>query len=372
MPRILLVDDAEANTSSLALELQDLNPDWEIVTANSEAAARPILEAGDIDLVLTDLVMVNEQGGMQVLEDAKQRDPLIMVILFTAYEAKLDRYKAFELGAFDCIQKNVPGVIAREEINVKARAALRFRELTKREIEQMRRLTFLQRYFDPRVYSVIERDPSVLDLKRQTVTIAFWDIRGFSRLCEILKAHPTLIAGFLRDYSQSASEAIFANGGVLDKFIGDGVMGLFGALGSIDSDGKQDAENAIKAAVDFRERFTSIVERWSQEWALYTPEVIEVKLGCGIHTGVDTLVGNVGTSDRDQFTALGPHVNFAARLEGRATEGEILLSSTTEARIRGRAKVKRRERINDVKNIPGEFAVYEVDLPVASQPRQPE
>jgi adenylate cyclase len=360
MPTVLLVDDHEANTASLALELGDLNRDWKILTANSEAAADDLITNNDIDLVLTDLVMVTERGGMQILQSAKRRDPLVMVIIFTAYEAHLNRYEAFDLGAFDCIQKNVPGVVAREEINVKARAALRFRELAKMEIEQTRRLAFLQRYFDPRVFEVIERDPAILDLKRQTITIAFWDIRGFSKLCETLKAHPTLIAGFLRDYSQVASEVIFAHGGVLDKFIGDGVMGLFGALRIIGQDDAADASQAVLAAIAFRDRFQSIVAKWLAEWALYTAEVIDIRLGCGIHTGVDTLVGNVGTEARDQFTALGPHVNFAARLQDRSQQGEILISSTTQARVRARFTLTSRESICDVKNIPGEFAIFEV------------
>lgn len=359
MPTILLVDDQEANTAALSMELRDLNPEWTIITANSEESAGAFLASGPVDLVLTDLVMVEEQGGMQVLEEAKRRDPLMMVILFTAYEAKLDRYRAFELGAFDCIQKNVPGVIAREEINVKARAALRFRELAQKEVDHTKRLAFLQRYFDPRVFRSIERDPRILDLRPQTVTIAFWDIRGFSRLCETLKAHPTLIAGFLRDYCQVASEEIFSNSGVLDKFIGDGVMGLFGALDPSD-DGKRDAENAVRAAISLRDRFSAVRSRWIEEWALYTPETIDVRVGCGIHTGVETLVGNVGTDARDQYTALGPQVNFAARLEARAENGEILISSTTEARIRQRFRLERRGTIDNVKNIPGTFAIFEV------------
>jgi adenylate cyclase len=94
-----------------------------------------------------------------------------------------------------------------------------------------------------------------------------------------------------------------------------------------------------------------------KQWTLYTPQKIEIGLGCGIHTG-DVLVGNVGTDFRDQFTALGPHVNFAQRIEARAKGGEILLSQSTEARVRSAILAERVGEISDVKNVPGEFAIF--------------
>src|SRR5262249_26556120 len=154
-------------------------------------------------------------------------------------------------------------------------------------------INFLRRYFDPGVFDTIEKDRSLLDLRLRTVTIGFWDIRGFSALCENLKAHPTLIAGFLREYCEAASRIIFKHCGLLDKFIGDGVMALFGVLQPKDDHGKSDALSAVCAAVDTQLAFTQIVKKWSEQWALYTPTKIDIGLGCGVHTG-EVLVGNVG------------------------------------------------------------------------------
>ena len=128
-------------------------------------------------MVLTDLVMTTEQSGMNMLLEARKVDPYIMAILFTAKERSLDRYVALEYGAFDVVEKNIRGTAAVREINIKTRAALRFREWSKR-------MNFLRRYFDPRVYDAIERDPSLLCIKQRTITICFWDIRGFRRLCK--------------------------------------------------------------------------------------------------------------------------------------------------------------------------------------------
>lgn len=210
------------------------------------------------------------------------------------------------------------------------------------------------------MFETIEKQPSLLPIQLRTITICFWDIRGFSLMCEILKAHPTLIAGFLRDYCDAAAITIFKHSGVLDKFIGDGVMALFGVLSKSDGEGgRQDALQAVQAACEFRRSFDGILKRWLDEWKLYTPQKIEIGLACGIHTG-EALVGNVGTDFRDQFTALGPHVNFASRIEARAKTSQILVSQPTEARIKDKAKLEPAGEINDIKNIPGTFSLFSV------------
>jgi class 3 adenylate cyclase len=360
MARILIVDDEVENLNALKRALGDENPTWELFTAKSEAEGKQVLqkqmaERLPIDVVLTDLVLESEDhGGMNILQEAKRTDPLLMAILFTAKEKSLDRYAAFDYGAFDVVEKNIRGTAAVREINLKTRAALRYREWSQR-------INFLRRYFDPKVFSVIEREPSLLALNRKMLTIVFWDIRGFSRLCESLKAHPDLIAGFLRDYCETAAKVIFSHEGVLDKLIGDGVMALFGVLNHKDDEGKGDAAAAVEAAVELRGRFKELVEKWMEKWQLYVPDKIEIGLGCGIHTG-EVLAGNVGTEFRDQFTALGPPVNFASRIEARSNSGQIVISQSTEARVRGGAfKVSKVGEVSDVKNIPGTFSLYQVE-----------
>lgn len=358
MARILIVDDEQENREALHRALGDENPDWVILDAPSESEARLMIEQQlakkePVDVVLTDLVMASEQSGMTLLQEARKLDPLVMAILFTAKEKSLDRYGAFDYGAFDVVEKNIRGTAAVREINIKTRAALRYREWSQR-------INFLRRYFDPRVFETIEKQPSLLPIQLRTVTICFWDIRGFSLMCEILKAHPTLIAGFLRDYCDAAATTIFKHSGVLDKFIGDGVMALFGVLNKPDDGGgRQDALQAVRAACELRSIFDSILKRWLDQWKLYTPQKIEIGLACGIHTG-EALVGNVGTDFRDQFTALGPNVNFASRIEARAKPRQILVSQSTETRIKDKAKLEAAGEINDIKNIPGTFSLFSI------------
>lgn len=360
MANILIVDDKDYNLKAYKLALEDAGLGGNIFTAKEENEAQKIInKVQTIDVIITDLVMLTEQSGMDVLRLAKQKDPLVMVIIVTAFEKKLDRYKAFELGAFDCLSKGTPGIKTESEIVAKTKTALQFRELAISQIENQKKLAFLKRYFDPKVFGIIDKNPELLNIQSKTLTIVFWDIRGFSKLCEILKAHPTLIAGFLREYFNEASNVIFKNQGVLDKFIGDGIMSLFGALNNKDKEGHQDAVNAVKAAFELKRCFENVLKNWMEQWVLYTPQTIDIGLGCGIHTG-ETLIGNMGTEIRDQFTALGPHVNFAQRIESRAIKGQILISATTNARIIGHFETKKIDTFTNVKNIPGEFDIFEV------------
>ena len=357
MARILIVDDEKENREALELALEDENADWIFFSAATASEGINIIQnqlerREPIDVVLTDLVMESEQSGMTMLQEARRLDPLIMSILFTAKERSLDRYAAFEYGAFDVVEKNIRGTTAVREINVKTRAALQYREWSQR-------INFLRRYFDPKVFATIERDPSVLAVKERTITICFWDIRGFSRLCEILKAYPHLIADFLKEYCEVAAQTIFEQGGLLDKFIGDGVMALFGVLNHKDDNEIADALAAVRASIELKTRFQTLHAQWMEKWSLYSAHKIEIGLGCGIHTG-EALVGNVGTSFRDQFTALGPEVNLASRIEARAQAGQILLSQPTQARVKSAIATVQAGQIEDIKNIPGTFELFSV------------
>ena len=191
------------------------------------------------------------------------------------------------------------------------------------------------------------------------MTIVFWVIRGFSKACEILKAKPQAISEFLKDYFQLASTIIFKHNGVLDKFIGDGVMALFGALNGRDAEGVEDATFAASAALEFKDEFQKLLDQWLERWKLYSAQVIDIGLGCGFHTG-ECLVGTVGTELRDQFTALGSEVNLAARIEARTSKGEILVSSSTHTRLNMRFSFESKGVISDIKNIPGDYPLYEL------------
>jgi adenylate cyclase len=152
----------------------------------------------------------------------------------------------------------------------------------------------------------------------QTITILFADIRGFTSIAESEKDKPEKIVGLLNRYFTAMSEIIFAHGGTLDKYIGDGLMALFGAPTAT----PEDAKNALKTAVTMQKRILTLNQELKAEG--FEP----VNVGIGLHTGVAT-VGYIGSEQRSEYTAIGDTVNLASRLESNTKGGQILVSEAT-------------------------------------------
>lgn len=152
----------------------------------------------------------------------------------------------------------------------------------------------------------------------QQVTVLFADIRGFTALSE--KANPEKVVGLLNRYFSVMTDIIFEHGGTLDKYIGDGLMAIFGAPTA----GEEDALNAVKAAVTMQKRLTQLNAE------LYAEGYGTVSIGIGLHTGEAT-IGYIGSNKRSEYTAIGDTVNLASRLESNASGGQILMSEATAA-----------------------------------------
>jgi len=150
----------------------------------------------------------------------------------------------------------------------------------------------------------------------QTVTILFADIRGFTAFSE--KENPEKVVGLLNRYFSAMSEIIFAHGGTLDKYIGDGLMAIFGAPNAT----PEDAKNALKTAVTMQRRLSSLNKELEAE------NLTRINIGIGLHTGVAT-IGYIGSDRRSEYTAIGDTVNLASRLESTARGGQILVSEAT-------------------------------------------
>jgi class 3 adenylate cyclase/plastocyanin len=194
--------------------------------------------------------------------------------------------------------------------------------------------TSLEKYVDPVVLEQI-RDPELVTMQNKTLTIVFWDISGFSVLCEKLKFHKELIVEFLREYFSEAALIIQKHKGVLDKFIGDGIMAFFGYKDTdINDNGKNGAISAVEAAIELRDFFDDMKLEWINLWITKTGhQEISTDLRCGMNTG-DVLVGLILTEVRDQFTTVGGNVNLASRLESVANKDQIIVSPSTKIRIK--------------------------------------
>lgn len=191
-------------------------------------------------------------------------------------------------------------------------------------------LTRLQRQLDPAIIEYLS-DPHATLIQNRVMTIVFWDISNFSKLTEIFKDHPELIAVFLNEYLGVAVPIIHEYGGIIDKFIGDGIMAYFG-FKETDDDGSIGASNAIIAALKIKKTFQFFKKNWLDIWSTVTNFDTNIDIKCGINTG-SVLVGLMGSQERDQFTVIGTHVNLASRMEGIAEADQIVISQYTKEKV---------------------------------------
>jgi adenylate cyclase len=180
----------------------------------------------------------------------------------------------------------------------------------------------------------------------QLVTVLFADIRGFPAISE--REKPEKVVGLLNKYFSVMSEIIFSHGGTLDKYIGDGLMAIFGAP----TVGEEDALNAVKAAVTMQKQVAKLNEE------LRTEGYEGIAIGIGLHTGEAT-IGYIGSDKRSEYTAIGDTVNLASRLESNAGGGQILMSEATAAASGNLIPVNQREPLT-VKNRVQPVNVLEV------------
>ena len=180
----------------------------------------------------------------------------------------------------------------------------------------------------------------------QTITVLFADIRGFTAFSE--HENPERVVGLLNHYFSAMTEIIFAHGGTLDKYIGDGLMALFGAPTAT----LVDARNALQAAVAMQKRLVTL------NTELVADGYKEVAVGIGLHTGEAT-IGYIGSEKRSEYTAIGDTVNLASRLESNTTGGQILISEATAQAAGNIFPMIRREPLT-VKNRLQPVELFEV------------
>ena len=160
-----------------------------------------------------------------------------------------------------------------------------------------------------------------------TVTILFSDIRGFTRMSENMK--PQEIVQLLNEYLTAMNEVIFEHHGMVDKFIGDEIMAIFGGPW-VDGRGALDAVNA---AIDMLEELNGLNRKWTAEGR---PELF---VGIGINTG-KVILGNIGSSARMEYTAIGDTVNTASRLVSLAKKNQVIISESVSLAVQNEFELK--------------------------------
>lgn len=177
--------------------------------------------------------------------------------------------------------------------------------------------------------------------QRLTATVLFSDIRGFTTVSE--KLDPPALMHWLNQYMESMTTLVLAHGGIVDKFIGDAVMAVFGIPVPHESESAmaEDASNAVRCALAMRKELERMNPIWVKEG------LPEINIRVGIFTG-PLVAGSLGSSHRLEYTVIGDTVNVASRLEGYpgGADGEdnrcrILIGEATRKHVEGLFDLRR-------------------------------
>ncbi len=245
----------------------------------------------------------------------------------------------------------VPGPHSRDELG---QLAVDFNAMVRGLIERDRLRETFGRYVTRQVADHLLAGKMELGGELVSVTVLFSDIRAFTKISE--KMPPRELLDFLNVYFSGMVESVMQHDGVVDKFIGDALMAVFGAP----VPQPDDALNAIKAALEMRARLVAMNEEFRARG------LPEIRAGIGLHSGV-VVAGNMGHIDRMEYTVIGDAVNLASRLEGLTKEldCDVVLSEDLYKQVAAyvdaeplrRIQVKGREqdvlvyRLNSLRNI---------------------
>jgi class 3 adenylate cyclase len=177
-------------------------------------------------------------------------------------------------------------------------------------------------YVSPEVARKLVSAQSLSAGEHKEVAVLFSDIRGFTALSE--KSKPEELVSRLNAYFDEMVEAIGEHGGVVDKFIGDAVMAVFGGVLPLE----KPSDSAVKAALAMRARLVKLNQRWKEQG------LAPLENGIGIHCG-EVVQGSIGSRGRKDFTVIGDAVNTASRVEGltKSTPQRVVVTSKVFERL---------------------------------------
>ncbi len=187
------------------------------------------------------------------------------------------------------------------------------KQLEQQRQEQLR--SVFRRYVSPQVVEqVLATGGDIGAPVERDVVVLFADLRGYTALTEGMKPH-RLVNEVLNRYFDAMTEVLYRYEGTIDKFLGDGIIGVFG----IPIAHHDDLQRALAAAVDMQRAFYTLQQAWQAELKL------TIGMGIGISYG-SAIVGNIGSAQRLDYTLIGDVVNTASRLNGIAEAGQIVVS----------------------------------------------
>ena len=267
-------------------------------------------------IILTDLEMPGIDGAEVCRRVKNGPSQALPVIILTAFDDDAQKVSGLKAGADDYVNKSAS----------MAELAARIEGILRRAGETARLRSLFARYTSEAVVEeILKSGEVVLTGEKRAVTALFADIRNFTGLAESRPAEQ--VVGILNQVLGRLADAVLTCGGTLDKFLGDGLMAVFGAPVGHDDD----ALRAVQAAQMMMAAVKTVNDESRAEFEAgrlpAEPPLLE--LGIGVNSG-PAVVGNIGSSARTEYTCIGDAVNVAARLCSQAGPGEILVGEQTE------------------------------------------
>ncbi len=324
---ILVVDDAKANIDIL---VETLGEEYDVIFATDGESALEILEEENPDLILLDVMMPGIDGFetcRRIKSDLKTKH--IPVIFVTAKTETVDILEGFGVGGVDYITKPFQF----EEVYVRIQTHLELHFLRKKEEERMK--STMSRYLgSDLVETLMESGNEVMKTTNQDVTILFSDIRGFTSLTEELGAEGTV--NLLNEYFSLMVDCIHKEKGMLDKFMGDAIMAIYGAPIAFEDHADRGVCSALLMIKSLK-MFNQIRKKSGLE---------PIHIGIGLNSA-PVVLGNIGSQVRMEYTVIGDGVNMAARLESacKIYGAPLLISEYTQKELKGNYLLRQVDRV---------------------------
>lgn len=314
-PLILMVDDNPDLRHYVAGILKEQH--YLTILARNGAEGFQMAQKYQPDLIVADLMMPLV-SGLDLIRMVRESENLkgIPIILLTAKVDEDTRIEGVEQGADAYLGKpfNDRELLAL----VHNLLALKENERRVKELNSYLTESVLKRFLPPGMVQKAARGELQLDLtpEPRLITILFSDIVGFTQMSNNLRSRR--VAEILNEYLDAMTQAVFEHSGTVDKFVGDAIIAIFGAPEECSPN--EQVINALAAAKQMQRSLISLNEKWQSQG------LPEVKFRCGIHQGT-AVVGMFGNAERSDYTAIGPSVNIAARLQEASEPNRILVSA---------------------------------------------
>ncbi|GAX36213.1 response regulator [Nodularia sp. NIES-3585] len=274
-------------------------------------------------LIVTDLMMPMVTG-LEMIRMIRSEENLkgTPIILLTAKVDEETRIESTEHGADAYLAKpfNDRELLA----EVKNLLALKANERRVVELNTYLTESVLKRFLPPVLVKKAAAGTLTLDLRPEPrlITVLFSDIVGFTQLSNTLRSRR--VAELLNEYLETMTKVVFSNGGTVDKFMGDAILALYGAPEELTPN--EQVRRAISTARAMQSSLAKLNQHWQEQGIFENHGYAGVQFRCGIHQGT-AVVGMFGSAERADYTAIGPSVNIAARLQAAAVPGTILVSA---------------------------------------------